>query len=61
MDSEDKLFWFIAIFFVIALTTIAVIFIPLSIQKEKAFINLYNAAAKGEASGVIIQIGSQSK
>lgn len=36
MDSEDKLFWFLAIFVVIALTILAAIFIPLSIQKKKS-------------------------
>ena len=60
MDAEDKLFWFLAIFVAVALTILGVIFIPLSIQKEKATINLYNAAAKGEASGVIINIGKEN-
>lgn len=57
MDSEDKFFIFLAVFVVVAITILCAIFIPLSIQKEKATINLYNAAAKGEASGVIIKLG----
>ena len=59
MDDEDKIFLFFFLFGAIALTILAVIFIPLSIQKEKATINLYNAAAKGEASGVIINFGKE--
>lgn len=59
MEAEDKILLFLVVFGAVAFTILCVIFIPLSIQKEKATINLYNAAAKGEASGVIINIGKE--
>ena len=59
MDAGDV---FIAILIVIGIIfaiVMSVIFVPLSIEKNKAEIELYHAASRGEATGVIIQVGNE--
>ena len=59
MDGENVFFVSLTIFIAVFLIVLAIIFIPLSVAKDKALTNLYNAAAEGKASGVIINISKE--
>ena len=59
MDKEDVFYMAIAIFVAVFLIVLGIIFVPLSVAKDKALTNLYNAAAEGKASGVIINISKE--
>ena len=59
MDKEDIFFMAFAIFVAVFLIVLGIIFVPLSVAKDKALTNLYNAAAEGKASGVIINISKE--
>lgn len=61
MDSFEIFIVAILTAIVAIIVTLAVIFIPVEVRKQNALTNLYNGAAEGNATGVIIQIGSQSK
>lgn len=59
MDSFEIFVVAILTAFVAIIVTLAVIFIPVDVRKQNALTNLYNAAAEGKATGVIIQIGGK--
>ena len=59
MDGENVFFVSLTIFIAAFLIVLAIIFVPLSVAKDKALTNLYNAAAEGKASGVIINISKE--
>ena len=60
MDSGDVFIAILVIIGIIFAIVISVIFVPLSIEKNKAEIELYHAASRGEATGVIIQVGNKN-
>jgi hypothetical protein len=57
MDKTEIIVITIVALFFGLLVTIAAILMPIEIREKNAKINLYNAAAEGRASGVIIQLG----
>ncbi len=59
MDGLDTFIVTLLAVAVAVIATLAVILIPVEIKKQNALTNLYNAAAEGKASGVIIQIGGK--
>jgi len=59
MDAGDVFIGIIVITIIIFAIVMSAIFVPISIEKNKAEIELYHAASRGEASGVIIQIGKK--
>lgn len=59
MDGLDSFIVTLLAVAVAVIATLAVILIPVEIKKQNALTNLYNAAAEGKASGVIIQIGGK--
>ena len=59
MDAGDVFIAILVIMGIIFAIVMLVIFVPLSIEKNKAEIELYHAASRGEATGVIIQVGNK--
>lgn len=59
MDAGDVFIAILVVIGIIFAIVMSVIFVPLSIEKNKAEIELYHAASRGEATGVIIQFGNK--
>lgn len=57
MEKCEIIVIVIGVLFVGLLFAIMAIIVPIEIREKNAKINLYNAAAEGRASGVIIQLG----
>ena len=57
MDKFEISILIVGAVIIAALVSLAIVFVPLDVRERNAKINLYNAAAEGKATGVIIRIG----
>ena len=57
MDKFEIIVSIAVAVFTALIVSLAVVFVPIEVREKNAKINLYNAAAEGRATGVIINIG----